>query len=211
MADYIVPTNDPQNEDRTPVALVPRMAAALANSEPVAEVSFAELWRVVVKRKWIIVAATCAFFALGLAYTLMLTPKYESVSTIQFNKEHSDSLVPEDPREALSDATAMDYQVTQHTQIDTLKSDTLALQVIQDLKLENRPEFAPKPLWKGFTKTPDESQLPLDKAPHRRARVLKIYHRNLKVDAVDGTRIIRISFYSPDADVAADPANPLVS
>ena len=51
----------------------------------------------------------------------------------------------------------------------------------------------------------------LEKAPHRRARLLKIYHKNLKVDAVDGTRIIKISFYSPDADVAADVVNSLVS
>ena len=34
----------------------------------------------------------------------------------------------------LNDATAMDYQVTQQTQINTLKSDTLALQVIQRLE-----------------------------------------------------------------------------
>ena len=80
-----------------------------------------------------------------------------------------------------------------------------------DLKLENLPEFSPKPLWKGFTKSPDESRLPLDEAPHRRASVLKIYHKSLKVDAVDGTRIIKISFYSPDADVATDVVNSLVS
>ena len=55
---------------------------------------------------------------------------------------------------SLSDATAMDYQLTQQTQVDTLKSDTLALQVIHDLKLENRPEFSPKPLWKGFYQVP---------------------------------------------------------
>ena len=147
MSDNIVPTNDVQNEDRPPAAIVPRVTPMLANSEPVVEVSFGELWRILMKRKRIIVAATCGFFALGLAYCLIVTPKYESISTIQFNKEHSDSLVPEDPREALSDAIAMDYQVTQQTQIDTLKSDTLALQVISDLKLENRPEFSPKPLW----------------------------------------------------------------
>ena len=193
----------------------PEWPPVLANSEPVVEVSFGELWRILMKRKWIIAATTCGLFAIGLAYTLIVTPKFESTSTIQFNKEHSDSLVPEDPREALSDATAMDYQVTQQTQIDTLKSDTLALQVISDLKLENRPEFSPKPLWTlklpWESSSPDESKLPLDKAPHRRARVLKIYHKNLKVDAVDGTRIIKISFYSPDADVAADVVNSLVS
>jgi capsular exopolysaccharide synthesis family protein len=211
MSDNIVPTNDPQNEERQPAAIVPRVTPMLTSSEPVVEVSFGELWHILMKRKRVIIAATCGFFALGLAYCLIATPKYESISTIQFNKEHSDSLAPEDPREALGDATAMDYQVTQQTQIDTLKSDTLALQVISDLKLESRPEFSPKPLWEGFSTSPDESKLPLDKAPHRRARVLKIYHKNLKVDAVDGTRIIEISFYSPDADVAADVVNSLVS
>ncbi len=215
MSEDIVPTNGPQNEERAPAAIVQRVTPMLANTEPVVEVSFGEIWRILIKRKRIIVAATCGFFAMGLAYSLIVTPKFESISTIQFNKEHSDSLVPEDAREALSDATAMDYQVTQQTQINTLKSDTLALQVIGDLKLENRPKFSPKPLWTlklpWESSTPDESNLPLDKAPHRRARVLKIYHKNLKVDAVDGTRIIKISFYSPDADVAAEVVNSLVN
>ena len=216
MSENIVPTNDPQNEERAPVAIVPRVTPMLANGEPVVEVSFGELWRTLMKRKRIIVAATCGFFALGLVYCSMVTPKYLSVSTIQFNKENSDSLVPEDPH-APSVANPMDYQVTQQTQINTLKSDTLALQVINDLKLENRPEFSPKPLWtlklpwKSSSNSPDESKLPLEYAPHRRARVLRIYHKNLKVDAVDGTWIIRISFYSPDADVAAEVVNSLVS
>jgi capsular exopolysaccharide synthesis family protein len=210
MSDNIVPTSDPLNEDRPSAAIVPRVTPVSANSEPVVEVSFAELWRILRKRKWIIAAATFGLFALGLTYCLVVTPKFESSSTIQFNKENSDSLMPGDTHAMLTDETAMDYHLTQQTQVDTLKSDTLALQVISDLKLENRPEFSPKPLWEGFTKYPDESQMPLEKAPHRRARVLKIYHKNLRVDAVDGTRIIKISFYSPDADVAADVVNSLV-
>ncbi len=211
MSDNIVPMSDAQNEDRPPSTIVPRVTPVLANSEPVVEVSFTELWRILRKRKWIIAVTTCGLFAIGLAYTLMSTPKYEANSTIQFNKENSDSLVPEDPRAMLNDAGAMEYHLTQQTQVDTLKSDTLALQVIQDLKLEGRPEFSRKPLWEGFTKYPDESQLPLEKANHRRARVLKAYHNNLRVDVVDGTRMIKISFLSPDAEVAANVVNSLVS
>ena len=62
--------------------------------------------------------------------------------------------MPGDTHAMLSDATAMDYHLTQQTQVDTLKSDTLALQVIHDLKLENRPEFSPKPLWTGLHQVP---------------------------------------------------------
>ncbi len=204
-------TSNMPNEDQPRAAIVPRVTTGFANSEPVAEVSFAELWRIMRKRKWIVAAWTCGFFALGLVYCLICTPKYESTSTIQFNKENSDTLAPEDPRGMIGDATGMDYHLTQQTQVDTLKSDTLALQVIHDLKLENRPEFSPKPLWDAFTKHPDESQLPLEKAPHRRATVLKVYHKNLRVDVVDGTRIIKISFLSPAPEVAAAVVNSLVS
>ena len=133
------------------------MTPDFANSDPVAEVSFADIWRVLRKRIAIVVASTCGLFALGLAYCLISTPKYESISTIQFNKRNSDSLMTGDVHEMMiNDVTAMDYHLTQQTQVDTLKSNTLALQVIQDLKLENRPEFSPKPpLWPDFTKYPN--------------------------------------------------------
>jgi len=211
MSEDIVPMTNPQNEDRQPVAIVPRATPVLANSEPVVTVSFTELWGILRKRMWIVAATTCSFFALALAYTLLATPRYESASTIQFNKESSDSLALDDPHAVLNEANPIDYQLTQQTQINTLMSDTLALQVIHDLKLENRPEFQPKPLWKSTSNVPDESQLPLEKATYRRARVLKIYHKNLHVVAVDGTRIIKISYLSPDANVAADVVNSLVS
>ena len=51
MSDNIMPTNDQQNEDRPPTAIVPRVTPMLANSEPVVEVSFGELWRILMKRK----------------------------------------------------------------------------------------------------------------------------------------------------------------
>jgi uncharacterized protein involved in exopolysaccharide biosynthesis len=78
MSDNIVPTNDRQNEDRPPAAMVPRVAPVLANSEPVVEVSFPELWRILMKRKWMIAAVTFALFTVGLTYTLVVTPKFES-------------------------------------------------------------------------------------------------------------------------------------
>ena len=210
MAENIIPARDMQDENHLPAPLMPRVNPALATSEPAVEVSFAEIWRILRKRKAMVAGTTLGLFAIGLAYCLIVTPKYEATSTIQFNKENSDDLMQGDPRATLSDATAMDYHLTQETQVKTLNSDTLALQVIHDLNLEIRPEFSPKPLWPGFTKAPDESRLPLEKAPHRRAMVLKVYHKNLHVEAVDGTRIIQISFYDPDPEVAADVVNSLV-
>lgn len=211
MSDQMVPLNDPQNEDSSPSPIVRRVTPVFANAEVVPEVSFAELWRILRKRKWIIAAATCSLFAVGLAYSLMCTPKYQATSTIQYNKENSDSLVLEETHPMLGDATAMDYHVTQQTQVDTLRSDTLALQVVRELKLENRPEFLLKPFWDRFLKYADESKLPLEQATHRRASVLRAFHNNLRVQAVDGTRMIKISFLSPNAELAAAVVNSLVN
>ena len=41
-----------------PTAIVPRVAPAFANSDPEVEVSFAEIWRILRKRKRIIAGAT---------------------------------------------------------------------------------------------------------------------------------------------------------
>src|SRR5271155_3393830 len=54
--------------------------------------SFAELWRVLRKRRWIITATVLGLTALALAVSVVMTPKYESVSTIEVNKESSDML-----------------------------------------------------------------------------------------------------------------------
>ena len=83
MSDNIVPTSGPQNDDRPPATIVPRATPVFANSEPVAEVSFAELWRILRKRMWIVAAATCGLFALGLAYCLI------SHAEIRVDLDHS--------------------------------------------------------------------------------------------------------------------------
>jgi len=210
MSEEIVPASEPQKEERPAGPILPRVRPLPAQIEPEVQVSFIDLWHVLVKRKPIVLTATLGLFAMGLAYTLFVTPRYVATSTIQYNRENSDSLAPGENREVLS-STAMDYRLTQETQVDTLKSDTLALQVIHDLKLENRPEFAVKRSWLSFTKYPDESNLPLEKASHRQAVVLRVYHKNLKVDIVDGTRMIKISYYNPDPDVAAAVVNALVA
>jgi capsular exopolysaccharide synthesis family protein len=217
MSEEIIPTGSSQSDERPVATIVPRVTPMLANAEPAVEVSFSEIWRVLRKRKGIILTATLGLFVLGLAFTLLMTPKYESTSTIQYNRDNSDSLTPEDTHTILNDSNAMDYHLTQETQIDTLKSDTLALQVIRDLHLEQRDEFSRTSWleylswWKYFLNYPDESKLPLENAPHRRAKILKIFHKNLRVDVVDGTRMIKISYFSPDAEVAAGVVNALVS
>ena len=175
-------------------------------------ISFGEVWRILRKRKWIIWTSAFVIFAAALGYTLAVTPRYRTTSIIEFNKSNTDSLDLDERSGMPGGANAMDYNVTQRTQVNALTSDTLALQVVHDLNLESRKEFSRShsPV-DYFRSVPDESKLPLEKAPHRLATVLKAYHKNLTVEPIPGTRMISIQFMDPDPDVSAKIVNNLVS
>jgi capsular exopolysaccharide synthesis family protein len=53
--------------------------------------------------------------------------------------------------------------------------------------------------------------VPLDRAPNRRYVVLKIFASHLKVEPVTGTRLIDVSYSSPNPQLAADVVNHLIA
>jgi capsular exopolysaccharide synthesis family protein len=174
-------------------------------------ISLIEIWRILRKRRWVVGIATCSLFALALLLTFLMTPKYRATATIEFNRSESGVLDVGDARTMLGDAGAPDYYVTQQTQIGAMQSDTLGLQVIKELNLDKRPEYTSRQSFMDyFRRNPDESKLPLEKADHRRATVLRAFHKNLHVEPVSGTRMITIDFLSPDPKIASQVVNKIV-
>lgn len=119
-----------------------------------------------------------------------------------------------------SASDALDYNITLQTEANILSSDSLALRVIQELHLETTEDFYPPPKagqriqfasWLFFWKRPVEPlSVPLEYAPNRRYVVLKIFASHLKVEPVTGTRLIDVSYASPDPQMAADVVNHLI-
>jgi polysaccharide biosynthesis transport protein len=201
---------EPEVREARSRSAVDRPFPTPAPEPPEQQLSFNQIWLIVRKRQWFLFTAICACFALAVIFTLLSTTKYQSTSIIEFNKEHSDALELSDER--TSGADSLDYVVAQQTQVNALKSDDLALQVVKQLDLESRPEFRVKPSWTDrFHSSKNEAGLPLEKAPHRRTTALKTFGKNLRVDIVPGTRMIKVEFFSPDAQVAADIVNTLVT
>jgi len=173
--------------------------------------SIAEITSIVRRRKWIILGCVAAGLMLALAASLMMTPKYESVSVIEINKENSDALGL-DSTTALSDASdTLEHTITMETHARALQSDTLALQVIDQLHLDARPEFKWAPSFSSSKEERGEVSSPLEKAPHHRESLLRVFHKNLKVKAVSNTRMIEVRYLSPDRQVAADVVNTLAN
>jgi len=155
-----------------------------------------EYWRIVYKHKWIIAACVAIALGIGLALTL-LTPKlYTASTTIEIDRETANVVGIQDVQPVAQ--LSRDEEFFQ-TQYGLLKSYSLAERVGQSLGLANDPGFlrmmgfhgAPRPTPGGGTP----------------AWVAGFLRGGLDVLPVRDSRLVRISFNSPDPDLSARVAN----
>jgi polysaccharide biosynthesis transport protein len=151
-------------------------------------------------------------------YLCFATRRYAGQATLEFDKQNADMLTLNGASAPQSDA--LDYSITLQTQVAILESDTLALRLFKELNLEETDDYRPKVTifdlpgrFLDLFRTPEasEAQLPLEQAPRRRVALLKKFHRNLKVEIVPGSRMIQVTFFSPDRYLASNGANKLLS
>jgi polysaccharide biosynthesis transport protein len=162
--------------------------------------------RVLIKRKWIVLGSMGIIFGASLIATLRTVPIYDAVGSIALNK-------PDPITQGLRDATNSGADYYDPTDLDTevriLRSDLLALQVINQLKLDELPEF-------GGTGARPSSPLELttdglqpDSA--RASSLLAEFKGNLRVMLEPNTRVIDIHYLSHDKELAAKVVNTLAS
>ena len=185
------------------------------------EWTLGELILIFRRRRRLIAWCVLAMLALAGLYCLMATPRYRATGQIEVQKDEPgrlglDRSVTGDAEGADSDA--LDTSLTLETTAQILESPTLALMVVKDLKLETTEDYFPErkkemqvPAWVFFWRKPVEPlSVPLDEAPNRRYAVLKIFASHLKVEPMEGTRLINVSYSSPDAELAAAVVNRLI-
>ncbi len=172
------------------------------------DLSLRDFWRILKRRRRTVVASIAACLLLALVVSLVMTPKYESVSIIEVNKENSDILGLDALQTGVSDS--LDYTITLETQANVLRSDSLAFQVAEQLGLEKRMEPSLLSAWFDADRAQAEQNLPLEKAPLRRRLISKAFQKSLKVKTLPGTRMIEVHFLHRDPQLAADVVNTLV-
>lgn len=162
--------------------------------------------RVLIKRKWIVLGSMGIIFGASLIATLRTTPIYDAVGSIALNK-------PDPIMQGLRDATNSGADYYDPTDLDTevriLRSDLLALQVIEQLNLDQLPEFGGtgvKPS-SSLELTTDALQPDSTKANS----LLAGFKGSLRVMLEPNTRIIDIHYLSPDKQLAAKVVNTLAS
>src|SRR5882672_10047213 len=132
----LVPANNPVIREMQPAAgfdpgrpAVPRLYPELPSQES----PLGEYLRILIKRKWVVLACLVTIFAVVAIASLKMTPVYEANGSIAINK-------PDSSLNFQNSATfSLDYYdpTEIETEVKILQSDLLALQVIKELNLDH--------------------------------------------------------------------------
>jgi succinoglycan biosynthesis transport protein ExoP len=177
--------------------------SGLYNVLPSQESMLREYMRVLIKRKYLVVAVVVGIFMAVAIASLRQTPVYEAVGQIVINKADSNLITFKDS------GPVMDYydQSDLDTEVRILQSDLMALQVIRQLNLDKRPEFGGH----SDQKQPNLVADPLQNDSSRTSALLGGFRGNLHVTLIPNTRIIEIHYNSTDPQLAASAVNTLAA
>lgn len=163
----------------------------------------------VARRQWRLVAASVALFlGLGLLYVFTAVPQYTATANVLIDKDNSDVA------SQLSTFTIggfADDEGSVLSQVELIKSDTIALAVIDKLKLLDDATFtadATSPLsilksllnfnaWFADRDAAEES------SGEKRQDAVVTLDRNMEIDRVGRTYVLAISYTSPSPELAA--------
>jgi exopolysaccharide transport family protein len=171
------------------------------------ESTFLETLWILRKRRWVIIATAVVTLTLGTLASVRTKPQYDATARIALGREDNGNLGFKDVQGS-SDSIDYDYTVSMDTQSKILQSDKIALEVIKNLHLDQNPAFAGG-LALGPPKAGSVSVQPVDR--EREAALLGSFHGSMQVKSIRNTRIIEITFRSPDLVLAAAIANNIVA
>jgi polysaccharide biosynthesis transport protein len=167
--------------------------------------------RILLRWKWVILGAMLAAFLIGLIVTLLTTPLYSAATSLEISRE-SDRVVKTEGVERESNAADLEFYQTQY---GLLKARSLAERVARDQKLiDDRKFFDAFGVEVGAPGSATgvlggNSTQPLG-AAGRDGRVklaADLLLGHIAVTPVRASRLVNISFTSPNADLSARIAN----
>ena len=182
------------------------------------ELTLGDLWELCARRKIVILAPLVAMLIIAILICVFSERRYQAMGQLQVQKESMDGLGLSSMIGDSSGATdALDSNITIQTEASILQSDTLALRVIKDLKLDSTPDFQPRFKVLGWISgllsvsgPSDPQSASLEDSPRRRSHAVVVFSKNLKVKIVPGTRLITVMYSNPDPKLAADVVNHLI-
>ena len=176
------------------------------NTQQDVDIDLAQLFRAVWKRRVRVVAITLAGACAALVIAKVVSPEYRSEARILIEQRAPAFATTTSNNDSSSGPLLDELNIASQVQI--LQSADLVKQVITNLKLYDRPEFAPGNNGSALSDILVKLHLKhaaADKAPEE--RMLDAFNGRLQVYQINSSRVIGISFTSRDPDLAASVPN----
>jgi capsular exopolysaccharide synthesis family protein len=166
-------------------------------AESVFSIDFPQLIATLKRNAYLIIGIIALSVILGTIATMLTTPKYTAQGTVQINEEGTRVMNKETDLEPAPNVFDADRFL--QTQVDVLKSRVIEYRVARELKLLDNQDF--------FTRM--GSPLKLSEIPpeRRHGAALALIGSNLDVELPRQSRVVTLSFTSPDAALAARIVN----
>ncbi len=182
------------------------------------EFSLLDIWRMVVRHRWMILGITAMVLVVVLIGTLLMTPMYRATAVVQIeqivtNITQFRGVTPEENR------TNNFYQ----TQYELLKSRSLAKRVIDQLGLDSAETATSskaagsffrdikKTITRFFRKDLSQQSKQAQQASSKAFNITSRFLSGLKIKPVKRSRLVQVSYESPDPALAAHVANAIVN
>lgn len=169
------------------------------NEDPRADAAGLDLlqyWRMLLKHRYVVLGALVVALGCGVATIMLTTPIYTATATLQIDKEQV-KIANMQGYEARENVTSEEFFQTQY---GLLKSRSLAERTVDKLDLVNDPAFL-----KTYDLTGTDGVKP--NASAVRNALIGVLRGGLGVSPVRGSRLVNVSFSSPDPNIASRAAN----
>ncbi len=176
------------------------------NAQQDVDIDLAQLFRAVWKRRVRVVAITLAGACAAFVIAKVISPEYRSEARILIEQRAPAFATTTSGNDSSSGPLLDELNIASQVQI--LQSADLVKQVITNLKLYERPEFASGGNGSALSDILVKLHLKhaaADKAPEE--RMLDAFNGRLQVYQINSSRVIGISFTSRDPDLAASVPN----
>jgi polysaccharide biosynthesis transport protein len=174
-----------------------------SGAAPVAEhsvVTPADFRKILIKRKWIIIAALAIGIAYAIFYIVTTVPQYEAVARVHIDLSRSTNIGIEDLIEQKLGG-GEDSSEKLQTEIRIMQSESVIMEVANSLDLYHK-----RPYSELFKEHPYNGQL----SPVQRYNLIQAFQRATKVLVLPNTEVVEVHFLNSDPAVAANVANSIV-
>lgn len=214
--------------------LGPRADAQTAADDD--EIDLRQIWRTFVKHRWMLLGITALCTVAAGIYTLRVTPQYKATALLQIDRA-AQKVVGFSTEVQLDEGPASD-QLQLRTQVELLKSRSLAERVIDELNLYRDTRSAPLPGQDATAGTalPGDAPAGADAAEEEpgllaqlgnnlrqlftpasqdetvlsRSATISAFQEAVTVNPIRNSRLVEIQVLNPDPELAARMANSLV-